>query len=67
MANGHRLSGDCSLIPTSYLAHAKELTAVPAREDRFPELEEEEGEEESSSRVGAFESVRRTTPARVSV
>ena len=25
MANEDRLSGDCSLIPTSYLAHAKEL------------------------------------------
>ena len=38
MANEDRLSRDCSLIPTSYLAHAKELTVVPAREDRFPEL-----------------------------
>ena len=38
MANENRLSGDCSLIPTSYLAHAKELSVVPAREDRFPEL-----------------------------
>ena len=33
-----RLSGDCSLIPTSYLAHAKELSVVPAREERFPGL-----------------------------